>query len=100
MKKELLLTQQNYIKECEIDERTLPMIVHHYISIGEQTASKLTDERIEQVYNKCVADDQAAQARGAILAITPEFQKYILVACQKLAQLPAEARYNLIKKNL
>ncbi len=99
-KKQILEAQQNYRKECEIDDRTLPMIVHHYISIGEQVALNLTDEKIEKVYQSELQKQQEAEKKGSIYMITPEFQKYILVACQKLAKLEPDVRYDLIKHSL
>lgn len=100
MKKSLLPAYQAYIKECEIDSRTLPMIVHHYVSIGEQAAASLTDEKIESVYQKCVKEQAETETKGRITIITPEFQKYILVACQKLYRLPNEVKYAIIKENI
>ena len=100
MRKQLLEAYQNYIKECEIDTRTLPMIVFHYISIGEQAAKHLTNEKIESVYNKSVEAQKEAESRGCVVLVTPEFQKYILCACQKLALLPDNVRYAIIKENL
>lgn len=100
-KKEILAAQQQYKEKCEIDERTLPMIVHHYLSIGEQVAENLTDEKIERVYqNELKRQEEAEAKKGTVYLLTPEFQKYILVACQQLAKLEPDARYDLIKKNL
>ena len=101
MKKALLPIYQKYLKECEIDSRTLPMIVHHYVSIGEQSAAALTTEKINKIYDKCVAEQQQIESqKGHYAVITPEFQKYILVACQKLYLLPNEVKYAIIKENI
>lgn len=101
MKKELVLAQENYYKECEIDPRTLPMIVRHYLSIGEQAAANLTDEKIEKVYERAVKEQEEIEAKkGSICIITPEFQKYILKACQQLYKSPEQAKYDIIKKNI
>lgn len=100
-KKEILAAQQQYKEKCEIDERTLPMIIHHYLSIGEQAAKNLTDEKIERVYqNESEKQKEAEAKKGTICLLTPEFQKYILFACQQLAKLEPDARYDLIKHNL
>ena len=100
MKKELVLAQENYYKECEIDPRTLPMIVRHYLSIGEQAAAGLTDDKIEKVYQQAVQKQKATESKGSVCLITPEFQKYILKACQQLNTLPDQAKYDIIKKNI
>lgn len=100
MKKSTQQAIEKFYKDCEIDSRTLPMIVHHYLSIGEQAASTLTKARIEEVYLKAVEEEQAATARGAVYMITPEFQKYILTACQQLYLLPADVKYAIIKLGL
>ena len=100
MKKEIQEIINNYYKEQEIDPRTLPMIVAHYLSIGEQAASKLTDEKIQEVYKRAVEEEEQAAAHGSTTMITPEFQRYILKACQQLALLPREAKNAIIKAGL
>lgn len=100
MTKEELRQQAKYLEENDIDERTLPLIVHHYMSIGEQAASGLTDAQIEKVYQQAVTKDMENKLNGSTSLITPEFQKYILKACQQLYLLPAKVRYNIIKKNI
>ena len=100
MKKEIQGIINNYYKEQEIDPRTLPMIVAHYLSIGEQAASKLTDEKIQEVYKRAVEEEEQAAAHGSTTMITPEFQRYILKACQQLALLPREAKNAIIKAGL
>ena len=100
MKKEIQGIINNYHKEQEIYPRTLPMIVAHYLSIGEQAASKLTDEKIQEVYKRAVEEEEQAAAHGSTTMITPEFQRYILKACQQLALLPREAKNAIIKAGL
>ena len=100
MTKEELKQQDKYLADNEIDERTLPLIVHHYVSIGEQAAGRLTDEQIEQVYQKAILENAKAEEKGSTSLITPEFQRYILKACQQLHLLPTKVRYNIIKKNI
>ena len=79
MKKSTQQAIEKFYKDCEIDSRTA---------------------RIEEVYLKAVEKEQAATARGAVYVITPEFQKYILTACQQLYLLPAEVKYAIIKLGL
>ena len=103
--KALLEAQQAYYKDCEIDPRTLPMIVHHYVSIGEQAAANLTDAKIQSIYEKAKREEIAIESKQipgkmSIRAVTPEFEQYILVACQKLYLLPSDVRYTIIKENL
>ena len=100
MTKEELRQQTKYLEENEIDERTLPLIVHHYVSIGEQAAANLTDEQIEKVYQKAAMEAEEADKQGRTSLITPEFQRYILKACQQLYLLPPKVRNNIIKKNI
>lgn len=101
MKKALLERQEQFYNDYNIDSRTLPMIVHHYISIGEQAAASLSDEKIEKVYQNAVKEQEAIEAKkNSIYLITPEFQKYILKACQGLHKLPSDLRYAIIKKNI
>jgi len=100
MKKELLKGCQNFIKENDIDTRTLGMIVHHYISIGEQAAENLTDERIEKIYQNAVEEEKKLKGTNKISLITPEFQQYILKSCQALNKLPSNLRYEIIKEHI
>lgn len=100
MKKEFLELKQKYYQECNIDERTLPMVVHHYVSIGEQAAKMLTKSQIDKIYTKSKNEERIAEQNGQIQVITPDFQVYILTACKKLSELPPELRYDIIKKNL
>lgn len=100
MKKVIQEQIDAFYKKCEIDSRTIPMIVGHYLSIGEQAAKNLTDKRIKEVYDKAILEEQAAAAQGKISIITPEFQKYILTACQQLYLLPKEVKYAIIKLEL
>ena len=97
MTKENRQAQLKFFKENNIDFRTIPMIVSHFISIGEQAAKSLTDKKIEQIYQQAVEEDK--QREGASL-IAPEFQKYILTCCQKLAQLDRNLRLDIIKEAL
>lgn len=97
MTKENRQAQLKFFKENDIDFRTIPMIVSHFISIGEQAAKSLTDKKIEQIYQQAVEEDK--KRKGASL-IAPEFQKYILACCQKLAQLDRNLRLDIIKEAL
>lgn len=100
MKQELLKGYQNFIKENDIDTRTLCMIVHHYISIGEQAAENLTDARIDKIYQSAVEEEKKLKGTNRISLITPEFQQYILKSCQALSKLPSDLRYEIIKENI
>ena len=100
MRKELIEIREQFYNDCEIDERTLGMIVHHYISLGEQAAANLTDEKIERVYQNAIQEEKEAEAKHQVTMITPDFQKYILKACQQLYKLPGEVKYDIIKRNL
>ena len=97
MTKENKKAQLEFFKENNINVRTIKLIVSHFISIGEQAAENLTDEKIEQIYQQSVEKDK--KLKGASF-ITPEFQKYILTGCQKLAQLERNLRLDIIKEAL
>ncbi len=100
MRKTLLEGYQKFIKENDIDTRTLCMIVHHYISIGEQAAGNLTDERIEKIYQNAIKEEKQLEGTNKISMITPEFQRYILKSCQALNKLPSNLRYEIIKEHI
>ena len=97
MTKENKQAQLKFFKENNIDFRAIPMIGSHFISIGEQAAKSLTDKKIEQIYQQAVEEDK--KRKGTSL-IAPEFQKYILTCCQKLAQLDRNLRLDIIKEAL
>ena len=97
MTKENRQAQLKFFNENDIDFKTIPLIVSHFISIGEQAAKNLTDEKIERVYQQAVERDK--ELKGAAY-ITPEFEKYILTCCKKLAELDRNLRLDIIKEAL
>lgn len=80
MQKEVLLFKQKH-------SVNLPLIVHHFLKLGEHRCLRITEKEIEEVRKKTEHDEAAAKKRGAILLLTPEFQCYIVKACKDLAQL-------------
>ena len=96
-KKEKAVVEQFYI-ENNIDLRTMATIVHYYIDIGENRASKITPESIQVQYNNQLQAQKKAEAEGHNLIVTPEFVTYLLTACMKLAELDNTIRYKIIKE--
>ena len=91
---------QNWVNSYNIDYRTLPLIIHHYIEIGERAVSKITPKVIENYLHKTQKEQEEAEERGSISLITPEFVQYLLSACMGLYQIDAKVRYKIIKENL
>lgn len=92
-----------YYSENQIDARTLPLIVSHYIAIGANTWAKLTDEDIEAQYKRSKETDEALKKEhklGLVGLVTPEFSLYMNKACKALYLLPAEVRAKIIKENV
>ena len=89
-----------FYKECEIDPRTLPLIVNHFVSIGKQAAERLTSERILEIHAKTLAEEKEAEAQGKVRMITADFESYILNGCKGLAALSHEARCRVIRQNI
>ena len=97
MTKENKKAQAKFFEENGLDFRSVPLVVSHFISIGEQAAKSLTDEKIEKIYQKAVEDDK--KKNGARF-ITPEFEKFILTACKNLAHLERNLMLDIIKEAL
>ena len=89
---------EGYCIEYHIDPRTTGMIVHHYIDCGEREISKLTLVKIDEVCDALKKQEAEAQAKGKIMLITPEFTKYILLACYGLYKIDESVRYKIIKE--
>lgn len=100
MKKEIKTKVEAFYKENGIDFVSLPIIVAHYISIGEQAASQLDPFRVEDVYRQEVAKQQEAEEEGKICIITPEFTKFILTACYHLYLLPKDVKRAILIEGL
>ena len=96
-KKEQLVVDQ-YYKDYNIDLRTMGMIVHHYIDIGERAAANITQEQIDKIYQQELVKQKQAESEGKIYMITPEFTAYLLTACMGLANLAPTIRYKIIKE--
>lgn len=96
MKKETKQAVEAFVRENDLDSVTLSMVVAHYMSIGEQVASRLTDIRIEEVCKAEEEKQKAAESRGSIYLVTPEFTKFLLTTCQKLYLLPDEVKHAII----
>lgn len=96
----ILKESQDYYQKYDIDLRTLPIIVKHYLSIGEQAASDLDENKISKLYEKAVKREKEAEAKGEVLLVSPHFESYILTACMGLNKLPDEVKYHIIKENL
>ena len=90
----------NWVKSCNIDYRTLPLIIHHYLDIGERAASKITPQVVEDYRYKSFKEQEEAEARGSISLMTPDFVQYILTACMELYQIDAKVRYKIISTYL
>lgn len=98
MNKEEKKIVETYYREYEIDLRTMPMIVHHYIDCGERQIAQLTREYIEKYYNALLKEEAEREKEGKISLISPEFNKYLLTACMGLYKLEPTIRYKLIKE--
>ena len=90
----------DFLDNYKIDYRTLPLIVHHYVGIGERQVEVTTQEVIDNTYQAELEREREAEERGTVLIITPEFTKYILEACVGLWRLPEKLRYKIIKEYL
>lgn len=99
-KKEIIKAKLEFYKNNNIDTRTLPMIVNHFISIGCQRAEKINDREINKVYERLKAEEKEAKANHKIMIMTPEFQVYLLQACHSLSQLDLSVRNAIIKENI
>lgn len=91
---------EKWCKDFNVDERTIRLIVNHYVELGERTVSSLTPGIIEANYNKDKREEAEAESKGCIYFITPEFTKYLLEACVGLYKLSRTARCSIIKKYL
>ena len=74
------------------------LIAHHYISLGERVIETITDEDIEKAYQDEVQKQKDAEKKGLVDMVEPDFTKFVLTACVALYKLPAEVKYDIIKK--
>ena len=86
-----------YMDDYHIDPRTIGMIVHHYIDVGERTIKGLTQEDIDEIYQRKLEEEKECEKRGTILIISADFTAYLLTACLGLSKLPDAIRYKIIK---
>lgn len=96
MKKEVKKQVEKFCKDNGINFVTLPMIVSHYLSIGDQAASTLDAFRVEEIYKHEVAKQEEAEKNGSVCLISPEFQKFLLESCYQLSQLTDEVKRAII----
>ena len=90
----------DFLDTYKIDYRTLPLIVHHYVAIGERQAQKLTHKQIEVIYEQKKVEEEECEKNGTVLIIGADFTKYLLEACIGLWELPEKLRYKIIKEYL
>ena len=101
MKKDVKSKIQDFMLANNIDWRTVCIIVHHYLYLGEQVVESLTEEDVQEEYNKQVKYQQEVEKDGkTICMITPDFVKYLLDSCRAMYQLEPEIRYEFIKEYL
>ena len=100
MNKEEKKVVEEYYRDYNIDPRTISMIVHHYIDVGERTIKGLTQKDIDDIYQRELIKEKECEKKGTILLITPDFTAYLLTACRGLSLLPDPIRYKFIKENL
>ena len=79
--------QQEVIDFKRANGRVLPLIVAHFIKIGQQRAATITDEEIQQIKEKVEQEEKTAETNGKIQIITADFQCFLLKACRELALL-------------
>lgn len=77
-----------------------PVVASHFLSIGEQAAKTITDERIAQEIKKQKEEERKAEAVGMVCLMSAEFVGEILKGCQVLANADSVARVLFIKKYL
>ena len=99
-KKEIIKAKLDFCKNNNIDIRTLPLIVNHFISIGCQRAEKINDGEINKVYERLKAEEKEAEANHKVMIMTPEFQIYLIQSCRALSKLSPTVRNAIIKENL
>ena len=98
-KKETLIVEQFY-KDYHIDPRTMGMIVHHYIDIGERAAASITQDQVDRIYKEKKVEEAELEKNNQFLFMSPEFVAYLLTACSGLAKMDPNVRYKLIKETL
>ena len=99
-KQQIVAAKMKFYKDNDIDTRTLPMIVNHFISIGALRAAKITNEEVNRIYEELKAEEKEAEANHKVMIMTPEFQTYLLQSCRSLSQLDSAVRNAIIKENI
>lgn len=89
---------EQYCKDYGIDSRTLGMIGHHYLFLGEQVIASLTPEDIEEAVFQEQKKQEAAEASGKIYMIDPSFTEYLLNAVVGLYKIDSAYRYKILKE--
>lgn len=100
MKKEEKELFEKWCRENNVDDRTLPLIVNHYLHLGENIISGIDLDDIEVMYKKEVARQKEAESRGKIYLISPDFSKYLVECCVSLYKLDSGLRYKIIAEVL
>lgn len=81
------------------------IVVHHFITLGLETALKITDADIQHSIDNAKKEDEKAKKEGKIYLLDPEFVGSMVEGARDLAQLLTEPQtkdeaYNLIAFNL
>lgn len=96
--------REKFFKEFDIstdsskDAGVGVFIAHHYISLGERVIQTITEEDIKKAYQDEVKKQKEAEEKGLVYMIEPDFTKFVLTACVALYKLPAEVKYDIIKR--
>ena len=98
MTKEEKRVFEQYCRDYNIDSRTLGMIGHHYLFLGEQIIATLTPEEIEETVFQEKKKQEKAEAEGKIYMIDPSFTEYLLNAVAGLYKINGTYRYKILKE--
>lgn len=91
---------EKWCRENNVDDRTLPLIISHYLSLGENTIGGVTPDDIQEMYEREMAREKEAERRGKIYMIAPDFSKYLIECCVSLYKLDSVLRYKIISEVL
>lgn len=98
MTKEEKRVFEQYCKDYYIDSRTLGMIGHHYLFLGEQIIATLTPEEIEETVFQEKKKQEKAEKEGKVYMIDPSFTEYLLNAVVGLYKINGTYRYKILKE--
>lgn len=98
MTKEEKRVFEQYCRDYNIDSRTLGMIGHHYLFLGEQIIATLTPEEIEETVFQEKKKQEKAEKEGKIYMIDPSFTEYLLNAVVGLYKINGTYRYKILKE--